>query len=234
MVVKRVNANTDGEETVDVCFGSVQSRTNQCPSGFDKPTPLVASSDTHPSHTAPHLQPWSCAWSSSHCLQLHWQYTSHPRFNTSKLATRCIDVVESQHRQREVRSEHTHLRNQPLPWQNTVVHTLSRCVCAMASLFVLRCCNSAHAFRQGSLRRRLLCDFCRRVTCHASLPLLPCSSACKSRVFPFSVEDHNFWNLALGRCRHSYVVKCAASRWPFLDDNHDQQAGMLPRAPLAP
>ena len=88
----------DSQRAVDVCLGSVQSRTNQCPSGFDKPTPLVASSVTHPSHIAPHLQPWSCAWSSSPCLQLHWQYTSHSRFNTSNLATRCIDLVESQHR----------------------------------------------------------------------------------------------------------------------------------------
>ena len=76
----------------------------------------------------------------------------------------------------------------------------------------------------------------------------PCamSSVCKSRVSPVSAEDHNFWNPALETCCHSYVsrslrkknweaLRCrAASRWPFLDDNHDEQARMLPRPPLAP
>ena len=86
-------------------------------------------------------------------------------------------------------------------------------------MHLYRFCNVHPCASQGSSQSQL------KITTFGTLSLgdaviLTLSSTSSS----FLRKKRNFGAL---RCR-------AASRWPFLDGNHDQQAGMLPRPPLAP
>ena len=129
-------------------------------------------------------------------LQLHWQYTSHPRVNTSNLATRCIDMVESQHRQRDF-SWWTHTcATSPCRgitrWSTPCLVVFVPWPLSLSFSTVLQQCTCVQP-RKDRCDDAFFVIFCPRVTCHASLPLLQCSSVCKSRVFTVSVEDDNFW-----------------------------------------